>query len=449
MRSDWSPRRLKKSKLVRGGAWVFSGRFVNIALGLLVASVAGRVTTVPAFAYFVVSLAVISTLSTAMQLGLNQVLVRQLASIDDQSKRATLYVSLGLWTLGLSVAVLAMSVAGLIVSSGPASVAVAPFSGGGLAAASVALFAGGRALESNAGDAHRGREEFRVGAILNGNVGLVLLVVGLILTHVRSNSLLAIVDLTGPFLLAAVGSMLAGLVAMISLAGRYGSSRHPFTLARVRLVLGETTPIAVSATISSFLANADVWIVAWAVKSAQAVAAYGASSRLVLLVAAPLAMLNMVISPRVAALWHSGRHEDLRRILQGSALVAFLPTVTVLAVLALWPNAIVSGVFGRAIPGGATVLLLMLPGRFVAALTGSCGVALLMAGEQVRHMYTTVVSGVLRLLLVAVLGAAYGVAGAAVGATIGLALQNGLYWYLVRSRLGVWSHASFSGLRYS
>ena len=105
--------------------------------------------------------------------------------------------------------------------------------------------------------------------------------------------------------------------------------------------------------------------------------------------------------------------------------------------------------FGDYYRRGGTVLLVLAAGGFLSSMGGLCGLALMMAGEQVAAMLITMFVAVVTIAGSAVAAATVGALGVAIAMACGIALQNVLTVVVARARLGIWVYPDLSlrGLR--
>lgn len=162
---------------------------------------------------------------------------------------------------------------------------------------------------------------------------------------------------------------------------------------------------------------AGIWV------SSEDIAHLAVAQRTANLVSFVLAAVNFVVAPRFAALYHQGRHEELRRLALRSVRLMSVVALPVVLGLCLLPGQIM-GLFGTEYSHSAQLLVILALGQLVNVMTGSVGYLLTMSGHE-RDMRTIVLlSGPFAVLAALVLVPLYGVTGAAVATALAVAAQN-------------------------
>ncbi len=158
-------------------------------------------------------------------------------------------------------------------------------------------------------------------------------------------------------------------------------------------------------------------------KPAEEVAVYGAAVRLSLLVAFALQAANTVLNPLIAQLFHSGKYSDLQSALRDAAKWMFLLTTTALVGMVLLGR-LGLALFGEGYDAGYKVLLILLTGQAINALSGSVGSIMKMCNKQNQACVILVISAVTNVVLCFILIPRYGAEGAAVSVAVGQTLWN-------------------------
>lgn len=168
---------------------------------------------------------------------------------------------------------------------------------------------------------------------------------------------------------------------------------------------------------------------------------YQVAKRGAALVPFSLTAVNMAIAPAIAKLYTEGDLAKIQTILTSSAraVLAFsLPTAMFLILMGPW---LVPLVFGQEYSEAALPLAILCTGQLVNAGLGSVGLALNMTGhERDTARGISIAAGanvLLNLLLIPLLG----VLGAAVATSSSLLIWNVLLAYWVQKRLGLYTTA--------
>jgi O-antigen/teichoic acid export membrane protein len=94
-------------------------------------------------------------------------------------------------------------------------------------------------------------------------------------------------------------------------------------------------------------------------------------------------------------------------------------------------------VFGSDFSNGATTLQILSVGQFINVAMGSFVMLLVMSGREREYRNVLMVSTLVVLTLNVVLIPKYGAIGAAIATTSAIVVQNILFGYYVRTKLGI------------
>lgn len=167
------------------------------------------------------------------------------------------------------------------------------------------------------------------------------------------------------------------------------------------------------------------------------IAYLSAASRTANLVSFVLVVVNMVVAPRYAKLWHEGQKSNVQYLAKQSTRIMLALVIPVVLIIIIFAKPIM-GIFGMEYIEGATLLIIMAVGQFINVATGSVGFLLNMSGHERDFRRVTFFAGPLTIFLSWILIQYYGVLGAAIGTAVGMSVQNIGALYMVRKRLGFW-----------
>ena len=168
-----------------------------------------------------------------------------------------------------------------------------------------------------------------------------------------------------------------------------------------------------------------------------------AAERLTLLISFICLVVNPVISPRIAAVFHQGRLDDLVTLVTHACGLCLLVSAPIAGVLFLFPKTMLA-MLGSDLGAAAVYLRIMLIGHVVNAALGPVAHVLTMTRyEQVMKKLTGAVF-VVSLVAYPALIWSLGPAGFAFCYTAMLVTKHISSVFLVRRKLGVWP---LSGLR--
>jgi O-antigen/teichoic acid export membrane protein len=207
-----------------------------------------------------------------------------------------------------------------------------------------------------------------------------------------------------------------------------------------RAFVGAGLAMLVSAVMWQAMDQIDLVILANAAPRHD-VALYGAAARISLLLSVPLFLVEFVVAPLIGALNARGETSAIQPLLRRTATIAMVPTaIGAIAVLAAgrW---ILEGLYGSYYGQAWPVLAVLAVGDLVFVLTGSCGLALWMMGQQRLTAKVATTFAVVTLGAAVATAHAFGMLGLAVTMVIGIVAQNAVLLVLARRRLGIWTHA--------
>ena len=378
--------------------------------------------------------------STLAELGLDRAVVRftaeSLALGQPGRARESIRISLGWAAIGSAAVglVLALGIGqwffGTVLNE-PLVASVVPLG-------AALLFA--TAMQYMLAQAFLGLSRFAHSAVLQTFASdfVTVLVLGGAYLFARTASLsetVALITLASAVVLAITGLLL--LRTMRPLRGPGSATRRElFNVAR---------PLLVS-NLGIYLlgAGVDLWVLG-AFRSSDVVAVYGASSKLIVLVATPTIIFSGVIPPLVAELYAQGKVRQLERTLRVGATLVGVPALLVLFVFVFAGPWVMTTVYGEPIYAtGASYLVIKSIGRLVAVWTGSSGIALMMTGHQKDMMWTTMLGATLSVGGGLLVTPHFGATGIAVATASAQVVQNVIQLILARKHLGIWTYVTLS-----
>jgi O-antigen/teichoic acid export membrane protein len=428
-----------RRRLLSGSAWVLGTRVLGLALGFAMNGLVARLLTLNEFGAFLLLNTMVVIGSTLAELGLDRAVVRftaeSIALGQPGRARASIRISLGWAAIGASAVglVLALGVGqwffGSVLNE-PLVASVVPLG-------AALLFA--TAMQYMCAQSFLGLSRFAHSAVLQTFAAdfFTVVVLGGVYLFARTASLsetVALITLVSAVVLAITGLVL--LRTMRPLRGPGTANRRElFHVAR---------PLLVS-NLGIYLlgAGVDLWILG-AFRPADVVALYGASSKLVVLVATPTIIFSGVIPPLAAELYAQGKVRQLERILRVGATLVGVPALLVLLMFIFAGPWVMSTVFTPVYAAGASYLVIKSIGRLVAVWTGSSGIALMMTGHQKDMMWTTILGATLSVGGGLLVTPRYGATGIAIATATAQVVQNGAQLVLARKRLGIWTYVTMS-----
>lgn len=194
-------------------------------------------------------------------------------------------------------------------------------------------------------------------------------------------------------------------------------------------------PLLLMAWMHLILKHTDI-IMLGAIRGSDQAGIYSAASRISNLVIFALMAINAILAPMVSELYHTGRMEELQRIVTLAARAIFAFTLMVSIILALFGKFALS-LFGPEFVVTYVPLLILLCGQIVNALAGSVGLIMTMTGHQNQAGAIFAVSAAVNIILNALLIPLLGLIGAAISTAFTMVLWNITMLVYVQRRLGI------------
>lgn len=427
-----------RKRLVSGGAWVVAGKFIAAIAAVVVNALLARLLAPDEMGAYFLTFSLVSVFTVAAQLGLNHTVVRLVAeSLSTQrpqraAKSVRLVLALGISGALVVAAVLAMGtgkwLAGHLFDSDLIARVMS------LAALWVVMMS----IQGLLAESFRGFHDIRLATLFGG-----------VFTSVLSGLLFA-----GLWLIQ--GHTDLGQIVTFSIVAAATNVLIGFLFLRRKLepkglepdltastVLGIAWPIWITNLTLIVLTQADLWIVGM-FRAQEEVAIYGAATRFAVIVSMPLMIVNAIVPSLIVDLYTKGAKNDLRDALRASASVAVIPAFVVLAIFIFFGTPILGIVYGDHYRDGTIVLALLGVGQFVNVWAGSCGMVLLMTGNQALMMLISIACGVINISAAVLVVDGYGLNGVAAVAAATMILQNGLMLMSSKWKTGMWTHATFS-----
>lgn len=194
-------------------------------------------------------------------------------------------------------------------------------------------------------------------------------------------------------------------------------------------------PLLLVAGMHLILKHTDI-IMLGAIRSSDEAGIYSAASRISDLVVFALIAINAILAPMVSELYHTGRMEELQRIVTLAARAIFAFTLMFSIILVVFGKFALS-LFGAEFVVTYVPLLILLCGQIVNALAGSVGLIMTMTGHQNQAGAIVAVSAAVNIILNVLLIPLMGLRGAAISTAFTMALWNITMLIYVQRRLEI------------
>lgn len=427
-----------KKYLLKGSAWAFGGRVLTAFIGLLLSALLARMLSPMEMGTYFLAFNVATFLAIFARMGLENTLLRFISESLDRKQYdrvrslilkgcllvllgsvlvgGAFYAGLGIW---LSKNVFHSETLGAIVAFMSAWIALLAFQ---------FLFA----------EIFRAFQDIRSAVLFGGLVTAIGTTVTVALYWFLSNERITLNTLlTWVLTVGAINIVLALLVLHRKVHTLWTPAQQS---ASYRELVENSWPLLFSTLTFAVMAQSDLWILA-SFRPEQDVAIYGAAARLVAMTSMVLAIVNAVVPPLIARLNVQKQKERLERILRTTATLAAIPALLGLLVFVFFGKKVLGLLFGDYYSSGAIILAVLSLGQAVSVWVGSCGITLMMTGQQKYLLFISCLSAVVSIVSGLLLVQTHGSIGVAMATTFAMVLQQILMLVFVRYRCGIWTHA--------
>jgi O-antigen/teichoic acid export membrane protein len=419
-----------RSRLVGGAAGTVVLNGFTLGLNFMTVLVLSRLLGASAFGTYAFAFAWAMLLSVPAMLGLNSIVIRNVAAYEATSKWALLrgIIQRSQQLVGATsfVIVAIAAVVGWLAYRGDYHV-LGPLWIALLLVPVISLTAMRQAAMQGLGKVVLGRTpEAVVGpALLLALVGLGYLMLGGRLSAtwaagLNAGSSLAALSLGGYLLFRSLPDEARGIAPAMETRAWLRSARP---------LLLSTGVLALNAQIGTILLGA--------MEGTADAGVFNATLRLANFTNFLFAAATYPLMPLAARLWAAGEVRRLERVLRQSSRTIVLVSAVVGGILFAFAAPIL-GLFGAEFTSGAGALRILVCGQLVSCMTGYAGIALVMAGHERAFAKATTVGVAMTVALTAALIPAWQVEGAAVGLAAGLSTTGVLATVLLWRRLGLY-----------
>ena len=323
------------NKLIKGGAWAFSGKLLTALSGLVVNALLARLLTPEEMGAYFLSLSLVSIVAVVAQLGLTQTITRLVAEsigIEKPSRaRRSIVLTIRMFFLSGIGVVLFFIIGGFfwIADTLFQSEIIANVTGLIAAWAIILMFQGFLS------ETFRGFHDIRLATLFGGLVtSIISMSLCLILWFFQGYS-----DLNQIIILSLIAGVSSVLLSSLFLWKKF--SKLPLSTDReisISEILNISWPMWITNVTFLVLLQADLWIMGLYL-SPEEVAVYGAVVRTVSLVSLSLLIINAVVPPMISEMYARGEIKEMEKILRVVATFAGIPAFIALGILVFfWRN---------------------------------------------------------------------------------------------------------------
>lgn len=189
-----------------------------------------------------------------------------------------------------------------------------------------------------------------------------------------------------------------------------------------KILLAISLPMFLTAAMQVVIAQTGIIMLGMYAQMSD-VGIYSVSVKLASLTVFTLMPINAIIAPKFSELYHSGDHNELKKIAQKSSKLIFWSIAPFVIVLLLFGVEIL-GLFGESFHLGYAAMVIVIVGQSINALTGSVGYLLNMTGNQKAYNYIVIAGALLNILINLILIPKYGINGAAIASMTSMIFIN-------------------------
>jgi O-antigen/teichoic acid export membrane protein len=202
-------------------------------------------------------------------------------------------------------------------------------------------------------------------------------------------------------------------------------------------IFKESNPIMLSGVVFYLLSWVSVLMLGRYVSESQ-IGIYNAAYKIGLSVQLFMLTINIIISPRVADLYHNQKFDELKKFIHHSTRLIAMISLPV-AILVLIFNKWLMGFFGIGYLEGTMVLNIITVSTFINAISGNVDQILYMTDHQKKFFNIILISLFVNIVLNYILIPKFGINGAAISVLITTLLMNILSLIVIKRKLGYYT----------
>lgn len=413
-------------KVAHGAVIVMAGTVIGLALGFLARAVPARLLGPGEYGLLVLGFTVANTLLVLVNLGLPAGVARNLPRYESlRDKRGIVYSALSL-TLPAGFGLM------LLLLGTAETIAIEFFDDPGLAPI-IALFAPilpflaiQNVVNSTFQGHKRAKERVLVSNVITPALRLILVTAAI---------------LAGFGLLGASAAWMIGIVITAAYAAYLLYREFPFLrggsfTSQHRMLLAFSLPLVISGAMITILNQADNLLLGYFLESSD-VGVYDAAFTVGKLVTAVQGAFAFLFLPVFSSLHADGESREMKRLYAIVTKWEVSLTLPVYLVILLFPDTLLSFLFGTEYSVGGVAMAVLATGFFAHVMAGLCSRALIALGYTRTVMWGNLGNGVLNLILNVLLIPILGVTGAAVASAISYVGFNSFFVYVLYRKTGI------------
>jgi len=421
-------------RLLTGGIWAFSGKIFFILSTLAVNALLARILSPEALGTYFLTFSLVTVSSVIAQQGLNLTIVRlvaeSLSKLQPEKAAKSIRLTFLLGGIGATIVafILIFGLGEWLAKNTFNSIKMLEVVG------YVAFWVVITTLQNLSAETFRGFHDIRFATIFGGLFSSLLSA----LLFFRIWALNGHCSLGDAILISITAGFTSTLIASFILIKKHNSIKGDCDLP-IKEVLNISLPLWLTSLVFLLLSQADLWVLG-IFSLHKDVAIYGAALRLVALVTMPLLIVNAVVQPLISEMYAKGQITELEKILRFTATFAAVPAFFIFIIFVFFGNFVLGAIYGDYYREGAIVLSILSLGQMINVGVGSCGLVLMMTGNQSRMMFITLISGVVTVTGCVASVRLFGFVGVASAATLGIAMHNLLILRAVHQKIKIWTY---------
>jgi len=429
-------------RLLSTGGWVSFAKVITILAGVIVNALLARMLEPQELGIYFLIFSIVTTAVLLAQMGLNQAVIRFIGELRGKGCESGIR---DLLLKSFSIVGLSSVLFALIYLFFARNLAAELFHASLMAvgASLLAVWIVFTSLRSLAAECLRGFEAIGWATLFEGLLTSLLFLTFVAWLWFDGRA----VDLYQVFVLLLLAASISMVFALYSLWRRVSSLGDEKRVGLSRL-MSTSLPLLGSNIMFVFLSSFGLWMVGY-LASPEDVAQYGAATRLVALAQFPLLALNAIVPPMIARMYARNEMMELQHLLRWCASLVLILTMLVMIVFVFWGGELLGLIFGSFYSQAHELLVILGLGVLANAWAGYCGPVLMMCGHQNAMLRQALLTVLLTIPAAIMLGTAFGAIGVAVSMSLGVTLLHVLWWWSVRSHLGIWTHAGFDSKGFS
>lgn len=199
-------------------------------------------------------------------------------------------------------------------------------------------------------------------------------------------------------------------------------------------IIKNALPMMTSGLLLLLLNTTNVFMLG-IMSTSKSVGIYNASYKIGLLVLLVLASVNVIIGPKIAELFHKNKIAELKKIIHQSTYFTAIITLPIVLFLLVF-NKDLLAILGSNYQEGSTVLTITIFASFFSAISGNVDQILNMSNNQNTLLRINLICLVINILLCYILIPKYDIVGAAIASMFSTVLMNLICNIYIKKKLG-------------